>query len=238
MWISPRKTKWSQSLDLRILFFEIPYVEGLSTLCEMHTWHRTSNQLFNNAHLNVNRQPKITGYLRMCQTWKRESKTNKQTKILPIENVLISKWVDPKTMVHLYNGILHSRKKWRAPTLRKSMGGSGKHYVNEVSQVVKDKYHMISPISGTWSTNQTNKKNITRDIEIKKKLTATKWEGEGIVGKKGKACQGTCIKDTWTKPKWGRIKGREWGWLGLGGLMAGKWRQLCLKNNFKKRIKK
>ena len=21
------------------------------------------------------------------------------------------------------------------------------------------------------------------------------------------------IKDTWTKPKWGRIEGRSWGWL-------------------------
>ena len=38
--------------------------------------------------------------------------------------------------------------------------------LSEISQAVKDKYHMISPISGT--INQTNKQqNITRDIEIK-----------------------------------------------------------------------
>ena len=28
---------------------------------------------------------------------------------------------------------------------------------------------------------------------------------------KGKGCQGTCIKDTWTKPKGGKIEGRRWG---------------------------
>ena len=39
--------------------------------------------------------------------------------------------------------------------------------LSEISQVVKDKYHMISPISGTKSTKQTSKQNITRDIEIK-----------------------------------------------------------------------
>ena len=35
-------------------------------------------------------------------------------------------------------------------------------------------------------------------------------------GKKGKSCQGTCIKDPWTKLKGGRIEGvrreSEWGW--------------------------
>ena len=32
-----------------------------------------------------------------------------------------SKWVDQKTIVHLHNGILHSRKKERAPSLHDSM---------------------------------------------------------------------------------------------------------------------
>ena len=27
-----------------------------------------------------------------------------------------------------------------------------------------------------------------------------------------KGCQGTCIKDTWTKVKAGRMEGRRWGW--------------------------
>ena len=32
----------------------------------------------------------------------------------------------------------------------------------------------------------------------------------------GEGLSGTCIKDTWTKPKGARIKGGRWGWLGLG----------------------
>ena len=52
--------------------------------------------------------------------------------------------------------------------------------LSEISQVVKEKYHMISPISGTKSIKQTNKQNITRHIEIKNKLTVTRGEwGEG-----------------------------------------------------------
>ena len=49
--------------------------------------------------------------------------------------------------------------------------------LSEISQVVKDKYYMISPISGTYSTKQTSKQNITRDIEIKNKLAVTRGEG-------------------------------------------------------------
>ena len=56
--------------------------------------------------------------------------------------------------------------------------------LSEVSQAVKDKYHMISPISGTQSTKQTSKQNITRDIEIKNKLTVTRGEVGG--GNRGK----------------------------------------------------
>ena len=33
-------------------------------------------------------------------------------------------------------------------------------------------------------------------------------------GEKGEGFSGRCIKDTWTKPKGGRIKGGKWGWLG------------------------
>ena len=38
--------------------------------------------------------------------------------------------------------------------------------------------------------------------------------GRGIAGKKGTGHQGTCVKDSWTKPKRGRIEGARWGWLG------------------------
>ena len=57
--------------------------------------------------------------------------------------------------------------------------------LSEISQVVKDKYHMISPISGTYSTKQTSKQNITKDIEIKNKLTLTRGEVGGDNGGKG-----------------------------------------------------
>ena len=35
-----------------------------------------------------------------------------------------------------------------------------------------------------------------------------------MAGKRGERFTETSIKDTWTKPKGGRIKGRRWGWLG------------------------
>ena len=54
--------------------------------------------------------------------------------------------------------------------------------------------------------------NITRDIEIKNKLTVTRREVGGDDGG-GEEFSGTCIKDTWTKPKGSRIKGGKWGWL-------------------------
>ena len=41
----------------------------------------------------------------------------------------ITKWVDPKTMVYLHNGILRSREKEGAYTLCSTMDGTGEHYV-------------------------------------------------------------------------------------------------------------
>ena len=52
--------------------------------------------------------------------------------------------------------------------------------LSKISQAIKDKYHMISPISGTKSTKQTSKKNITRDTEIKNKLTVPRGRGREI----------------------------------------------------------
>ena len=40
-------------------------------------------------------------------------------------------------------------------------------------------------------------------------------------------------RDTWTKLKEGGINGRKRGWLGWGGVMGAKQRQLYLKNNKK-----
>ena len=57
----------------------------------------------------------------------------------------VNDWL--KKLVHLHNGILHSRKELLPFTtawmeLESIM-------LSEISQAVKDKYHMISPISGT-----------------------------------------------------------------------------------------
>ena len=76
--------------------------------------------------------------------------------------------------------------------------------LSEVSQVVKDKYHMISPISRTSSTKQTSKQNITRDIEIKNKLRVTRREGgQGYWGKEGEGSSRNMYKGPMDKAKAG-----------------------------------
>ena len=74
-----------------------------------------------------------------------------------------------------------------------------------------------------------SEQNRTRNMEIKNKLTVTRGEvGREVTGgKKGKGCQGTCIKDPWTKTKgWGedRIWEVQVGRAGEGNV--GKWGQL------------
>ena len=55
--------------------------------------------------------------------------------------------------------------------------------------------------------------------------------GESGGGGKREGFSGTCIKDTWTKPKGvgSRVESGD-GW-GGGGVVGGKWRQLYLKNS-------
>ena len=79
--------------------------------------------------------------------------------------------------------------------------------LSEITQAVKQKYHMISPISGTYHTREQDR---TRDMEVKNKQPVTREEGQGNNGgKEGEgSSQGTCIKDPWTRTTEGRI---EWG---------------------------
>ena len=51
----------------------------------------------------------------------------------------VNEWIK-KTVVHLHNGILHSREKEGAPTLFNSMDGTGEQSImlSKISQVVKD----------------------------------------------------------------------------------------------------
>ena len=48
--------------------------------------------------------------------------------------------------------------------------------LSEISQVVRDKYHLISPLTGTLLTKEKSKQNITRDIEVKSNLTMVREE--------------------------------------------------------------
>ena len=60
----------------------------------------------------------------------------------------VNEWIK-KPMVYLHNGILCSNKKEGVPTLHDSMDGTESIMLSEISQAVRDKYHMISPLTGT-----------------------------------------------------------------------------------------
>ena len=86
--------------------------------------------------------------------------------------------MDQRTMVHLHNGILCSREKEGAPTLCDSMDGPGEHYAKW--NKLDDERQIPYDLTYKWNLiNKTNKQNITRDIEIKNKLTVTRREVEG-----------------------------------------------------------
>ena len=75
-----------------------------------------------------------------------------------------------------HNGILCSRKKEGAPTLHDSMDGTGEHYakLNKTGGERQIPYDLTFK----WNLiNKTNKQTITRDIEIKNKLTVIRGDG-------------------------------------------------------------
>ena len=49
--------------------------------------------------------------------------------------------------------------------------------LSEISQAAKQKYHMISPLTGTQSTEEKSKQSITRDIEVENNLTIARGDG-------------------------------------------------------------
>ena len=57
--------------------------------------------------------------------------------------------------------------------------------LSKIIQAVRDKYHMISPLTGTQSTKEKSKQNITRDIEVKNNLTLARGEWGGDSGERG-----------------------------------------------------
>ena len=65
---------------------------------------------------------------------------------------------------------------------------------------------------------------MTRDIEIKTYLTVTKGRWEGIKG--GRVFRNINKRHMDKTKGKGGSKGGRWVWLGLGGVVGGKWRQL------------
>ena len=82
---------------------------------------------------------------------------------------------------HCHNFIEHMKGKLCLINIHKQSLylNTGIWDTSEVSQALKDNYHMISPMSGTQSTKQTNEQKRTRDMKIKNKLTVTRGMGGG-----------------------------------------------------------
>ena len=94
--------------------------------------------------------------------------------------MLISKWVNQNLWyIYIKEYYAAERKKELLPFVTAWMELES-IMLSEISQVVKDKYRMISLISVTYSTKQTNKQNRIRDMETTNRLTVTRGdEGQG-----------------------------------------------------------
>ena len=76
------------------------------------------------------------------------SNTIDNSQVMEATQVPISKSMDQKTVVHVHNGILCNRKKELLPMVTAWMGLES-IMLSEISQAVKDKCHMILPLTGT-----------------------------------------------------------------------------------------
>ena len=105
--------------------------------------------------------------------------------------------------------------------------------LSEICQARKDKYHMISLLTGTSSKKRTSKQSIAKDIEIENRLTVIRRERGGDNGGKGERDFRNNYKGHMDKTKrWGGIWG---GWLVWGGSGGGKCRQLYFNSEVKKK---
>ena len=52
--------------------------------------------------------------------------------------------------------------------------------LSEISQKERDKYHMISLISGIWYTAQMNLSTEKKIVDLENRLVVAKGEGEGV----------------------------------------------------------
>ena len=87
--------------------------------------------------------------------------------------------MDQKTMVHLHDVILRSRKKEGAPTLRNSMDGTGENYA-KWSKPGSER-QIPNDLTYKWNLiNKTNKQAKYNQRQGNKELTVTiEEEGEG-----------------------------------------------------------
>ena len=147
------------------------------------------------------------------------SSTIDNSLVLEAPQVPMSKRVDPKTMVHLHNGILCNREKERAYTLCHSMDGTGAHNAkwNKPDGEGQIPYYLTF----NWNiTEEKRKQNITRDIEVKNNLTIARGEGRRDSGGREEGTVGRRVfrnyyKGHMDKTKGeGRSRGGRWVWLG------------------------
>ena len=77
---------------------------------------------------------------------------------------LLNEWI--RKLWYIYTMEFHAAERKELLPFVTAWMEPGTIMLSEISQAVKDKYHVISPIKGTYSTKQTRKQNITRDIKI------------------------------------------------------------------------
>ena len=133
----------------------------------------------------------------------------------------INEWMEKLWYIYLHNGILCSRKKGGASTLRDSMGGTGEHYVmwNKPGGEKQIPYDLIHKWKLINKTNSQGKYN--RRLWNKKQTDSNQRgvEGRGRQwGKERKVSPRNIHKGPMEKTEWGKV-------------MVGKWRQLYLNNN-------
>ena len=86
--------------------------------------------------------------------------------------------MDQNTVVHLHNGILHSRKKEGAPTLHNSMDGIGEHYA-KVSKPGSER-QIPYGVTYKWNLiNKTNKQAKDNQRHLNKEQTDSNQTGAG-----------------------------------------------------------
>ena len=96
--------------------------------------------------------------------------------------------------------------------------------LSEISQSVRDNCHMISPLTGTKSTKEKSKQNITRDIELTTNLIIPRGEADEDSGEKVfRNCYKGHMHETYSE---GGSRGGGWIWLGWSREMGRKCRQL------------